>query len=105
MLQIDGCPHARAAEEAVARALAALGHRTPVERVAVRTAADAQASGFAGSPTILVDGEDLFPPGVRAEALACRVYATADGLAGAPSQAQVEAALRGRLTDSATAGR
>ena len=42
----------------------------------------------------LLDGVDLFPT-TPARSLACRVYATGSGYAGAPTQEQIEAALRG----------
>ena len=51
---------------------------------------------FAGSPTILVDGVDLFPTGGRTSDLACRIYLTPNSLAGAPTQQQIEAALGAR---------
>ncbi|MFE6254797.1 hypothetical protein [Agromyces sp. NPDC057865] len=51
---------------------------------------------FAGSPTILADGVDLFPSGGRMRSLACRVYATPRGLAGHPTQAQLEEAIISR---------
>lgn len=39
----------------------------------IRTPQEAATTGFAGSPTITVDGRDLFPGGARTESLACRV--------------------------------
>ncbi len=53
---------------------------------------------FPGSPTILVDGEDLFPAQRRdeARALSCRIYASPEGPKDHPTEAMVRAALRGR---------
>ena len=51
---------------------------------------------FAGSPTILVDGVDLFPTDGRTSDLACRIYLTPNGIAGAPTQQQIEVALTAR---------
>ena len=56
----------------------ALGDDFPIVVREVVSEEQAAAEGFAGSPTIRVDGEDLFPiddpPG-----LSCRVYRLADG--------------------------
>ena len=56
-----------------------------------------------GSPTILVDGRDVVgvPPG---GAPSCRVYATAEGVSGAPSAAQIASALVGISTPRPPAG-
>jgi hypothetical protein len=48
---------------------------------------------FAGSATILVDGVDLFPTDGRTSDLPCPIYLTPNGMAGAPTQHQIEAAL------------
>ncbi|MBM7832707.1 hypothetical protein JOE59_003412 [Agromyces cerinus] len=54
----------------------------------------ARETPFAGSPTIAVDGRDLFPSKDATDALACRVYPTPPGLAGVPTVEQVAEALR-----------
>ena len=53
---------------------------------------------FPSSPTILVDGEDLFPAQRHdeARALSCRIYASPEGPKDHPTEAMVRAALRGR---------
>ncbi len=53
---------------------------------------------FPGSPTILVDGEDLFPAQRRdeARALSCRIYASPEGPKDHPTEAMVRTALRER---------
>ena len=79
-------------------ALDSLGrHDIEVEYVLIRTAQDAAAVPFAGSPTITFDGEDLFPSDGQTSDLACRVYLTENGLAGLPTDRQLEDAIRGRL--------
>lgn len=95
LLHIDDCPNTADAEARTRAALDALGYeRVAVESVTIRAEAEAANSNFSGSPTILVDGADLFPtPPVQS--LACRVYLTEDGFAGAPTYEQVEEALRG----------
>ena len=53
----------------------------PISGVRVETAEDAMAAGFAGSPTILVDGRDLFPQSIEwTGGLGCRLYWTPGGI-------------------------
>ncbi|TDW28888.1 hypothetical protein [Cryobacterium psychrophilum] len=54
---------------------------------------EAESLPFAGSPTILVDGVDLFPSEGRTNDLAWRIYFTPNGMAGSPTQQQIEEAL------------
>ena len=53
---------------------------------------------FPGSPTLLVDGEDLFPAQRRDEtrALSCRIYASPEDPKDHPTEEMVRAALRER---------
>jgi hypothetical protein len=65
---------------------------TKVLRLALVGAAS---GGFPGSPTIRVEGEDLFPAPEREDwRLGCRVYATPDGLRGSPSAEMLREALK-----------
>jgi hypothetical protein len=80
--------------ELVRRTLVDLGlHDVVVSTGVVRSQAEAEQRGFAGSPTILVDGQDPFAGPVRTPGLTCRVYVTDKGLAGLPSGDQLRAAL------------
>ena len=71
----EGCPSHPAALEQL-RAI--LGDDVPIAVREIVSEVDAVAEAFPGSPTIRVDGEDLFPiddpPGLN-----CRVYRLADG--------------------------
>lgn len=90
------CPNVVRAEERVRAALAEIGMaRTAVRTEAVATPEEAERLGFAGSPTILLDGIDPFAGPVTPAAYACRMYQTPDGPDGAPSVAQIRAALEG----------
>lgn len=94
VLAIEGCPHGVDAMHHLDEALAAEGYTASVEHRLIRTAAEASASAFAGSPTIAIGEADLFPDSGSIEQLACRVYMTPGGLAGAPSVDQIRAAIR-----------
>ena len=88
----DGCPNWVIAAER----LAVLAEERPgvtVTRRRVETPEDAGAIGFRGSPSILVDGADVFPDPAAAVGLACRRYITPDGFAGAPTLDQLRAAI------------
>src|SRR5829696_6922129 len=86
VLYFDGCPTYRVAEKTLRGVLAQEDVEAEVELVAVNTDQDAQRLRFPGSPTIRVDGEDLFPVPERTEyALGCRMYTTPEGLRGSPT--------------------
>ncbi len=102
VLYFDACPTYRAAEETLRGVLAR--EEAEVELVAVNTDEEAQRLRFPGSPTVRVDGEDLFPVPDQAEyALGCRVYATPEGLRGSPTAEMLEEALRRREDTGAKA--
>ncbi len=64
----------------------------------VESPEQAEAIGFRGSPSILVNGADLFPDPAAPVGLACRIYATPDGLAGSPTSDQLRSALLDRMS-------
>ncbi len=97
ILYFDGCPTYRTAEETLRGVLAREEVEADVSLVAVNTDEEARRRRFPGSPTIRVDGEDLFPVPDRTEyALGCRMYATAEGLKGSPTAMMLRAALAER---------
>ena len=85
ILVVPDCANAAAARAVVDAALSDLGMgNTPVRTTVVETLAIAADRGFSGSPTILIDGRDPFAAPSVPPALACRVYATHEGLRGVP---------------------
>lgn len=91
VLYFDGCPNWRTADQRVSALAEDLG--ITVTRRKVSTPDEAEAMGFRGSPTILVDGRDVFARGDEPVGLSCRIYQTPDGPTGAPTTAQLRAAL------------
>ena len=86
VLTVPDCPH-RA--EAMARLRVALS-ATRTEGVVVferviATEAQAAAAGMNGSPTILVDGVDLFGVELAEPSVSCRRYPSQAGIEGAPT--------------------
>lgn len=97
ILHTDDCPNWVEASVRVRAALDLLGLTGVALDVRTLTSsAEAAAVPFAGSPTILIDGSDAFPDGARTADLACRVYRTETGFAGAPTVGQIATALRQR---------
>jgi hypothetical protein len=94
LVYVDGCPNWTVAEELLRAALARVGlDGELIERAPVDTPEDAERLGFIGSPTILLDGRDPFATGAEQPGLACRVFSSPDGQAGALTLDQLVEAL------------
>ena len=90
----EGCPHWKLADERLARALRDLGrHEIALEHQLIDSPEMAERIGFRGSPTILVDGRDPFATGIEPIGMSCRVFRTAEGAQGAPTEAQLREVL------------
>jgi hypothetical protein len=89
------CPHWQTAAARVRQVAAEVG-----AVVRTRNVATADAPGFAGSPTILVDGRDPFGVAQWLGGLSCRLYATTEGLAGSPTIDQLRTAITRGNTES-----
>ncbi len=92
LLYFGDCPNWKVADERLA-VVAAESADLTVSRHLVETLEEAERVGFHGSPSILVDGVDVFADPDAGVGLSCRVYRTPDGLAGAPTVDQLRAAL------------
>ncbi len=99
VLYFADCPNWRQAGDHLRSALDRIGQpATDIEFVAVRSDAEAAALRFAGSPTFMVDGTDLFAAETDVASMTCRVYATASGaLVGVPDVDDLVAALREKV--------
>ena len=97
ILYFDACPFYKATEKTLREVIVGEGMDAGIELVAVNTEEKAQRVRFPGSPTIRVDGEDLFPVPRRSKyALGCRMYATPEELKGSPTAMMLRAALAER---------
>lgn len=100
LVYFEGCPGVRTAEERLREALVLVGRsEVVVQRRMVTTAEEAEATRFAGSPTVVVDGRDPFASADQASpaaavGLSCRLYPTPAGLAGSPTLDQLVEVLR-----------
>ncbi len=94
LLVVDDCPNEEAASRLLRCALNAVGLRgTPVHTTVVRSAEEAAALQFVGSPTVRINGVDVVDAGGLPSAVACRVYQTAAGRAGTPDLQTLTLAL------------
>ncbi len=98
LLYFDDCPSWQTAADH----LDLLATEIPgldVVRVLVDTPEAAERTRFRGSPSIHVEGSDLFADSDAPVGLSCRIYQTPDGSAGSPTLDQLRRAL-----DSARTG-
>ena len=94
LLYFDDCPNWLEADGHL-QALAAEHPEMTVERRLVETDEDATATRFHGSPSIAVDGVDLFADEDAPVGLSCRMYQTPNGPAGSPTLHQLRHAIFG----------
>lgn len=96
ILYTAGCPHVASAVKLVQRALAEAGATGSVQTVEVTEDRLQSNRNFAGSPTILVNGQDVEP--AQSTGLACRIYSNGTGC---PSLEAVRRALERAMTEQA----
>src|SRR5574341_657306 len=90
LLRFEGCPSWEGALENLRQVVG----DAPITMIDITTWEQAQAERFCGSPTIRVDGADLFPAEEAIYGLACRVYETPNGASGTPTAEMIRAALK-----------
>ncbi len=94
LLYFDECPTYKPAHQALKQALLEEDIEAQIRLIAVNTNEEAQRIQFPGSPTIRVNGRDLFQTEERQDwGLGCRMYTTPEGLRGTPTKAIVREAL------------
>ena len=93
----DDCPSWKMTQESLEVILQKHNIETRVQLVRVETDQEARDHHFVGSPSIRINGEDLFPVDHENYALGCRVYQTPDGLRGWPTVEMLEDAFTTKL--------
>lgn len=94
LLYFEDCPHWKTVQEH----LIVLAGEIPdlvFTRHLVDTAEEAERVGFRGSPSVLVDGVDVFADPDAPVGLSCRIYQTPAGAAGSPTLDQLREVLAG----------
>jgi hypothetical protein len=79
LLWWEGCPSHPETLADLERSLADAGIDDQVQMVEIESDEHARRERFPGSPTIRIDGEDVFPSEDEHYALCCRVYQLRDG--------------------------
>jgi hypothetical protein len=69
-------------------------HDATLHTTLIETTDAAMSRGLVGSPTFLLDGRDPFAYTGDLPGLACRVYATTEGLQGLPEAGDMRRALK-----------
>lgn len=98
LLVVPDCPNELPAHALAVAALAELDLAVSVITTVIADDAAAQARGFTGSPTFLIDGRDPFAEPDASVGVACRVYRTPSGLAGVPTLEELTSALQTAAT-------
>jgi hypothetical protein len=95
-LYFEECPSHETALARLRQVMAEEGVQAKIEIVKVETDEQAQSWRFVGSPTILIDGQDIDPlPADIQVALTCRAYQLEDGrISPLPSADMIRRALR-----------
>lgn len=92
LLYFADCPNWKVAHERLA-SIAAERPDLTVTHHLVESVEEAERWSFHGSPSILLDGVDLFADADAGVGLSCRVYETPEGPSGAPTLEQLRTAL------------
>ena len=92
LLYFDDCPSWKTADERLS-VLAGEMPDVAITHQAVETPEEAERFGFRGSPSILVDGVDVFADQDAPIGWSCRVYQTSEGPAGSPTLEELRRAL------------
>ncbi len=98
MFYFEDCPSWKMAQESLEGILQKHNIEAKVQLIRVETDQEARDHHFVGSPSIRVNGEDLFPVNHEHYALGCRVYQTPDGMRGWPTTEMIEDTLTARLS-------
>jgi len=98
LLYFDGCPSWEGALENLKAALQAEGLQAEINLVKVESDEEAASLKFLGSPSFRVDGVDWWPEERKRYNLSCRVYATPQGMRGAPTVEMLREKLRSMNT-------
>ena len=94
LLFFADCPNWQLVDARLRNALAHTGRDdVRIAHRLITSPVEADAAGFRGSPTVLVDGRDPFADSGAPAGLSCRVFRTEAGLAGAPTLEQLVVVL------------
>ena len=93
LLYFDGCPSWQTGLKNLKSALQLEGMEPEVNLVKIHDGVEATRFKFLGSPSFLVNGNDLWTERRETFALSCRVYPTPEGIKGWPTVEMLQAKL------------
>jgi hypothetical protein len=82
LLYWDADPEYMTARQRLVEVLTEDAFETPIQMISVNSTADAELLAFPGSPTIRMDGADIYPRGMGPPALRLRSYPADEDLDG-----------------------
>jgi hypothetical protein len=94
LLYFNDCPSWKQALDNLDAALTAEKISAEIKLILVESDEAAAREKFLGSPSIRVDGHDLWPEDRQSYHLGCRVYATEAGIRGVPSLEMLRIKIR-----------
>ncbi len=97
LLYFEGCPGFEETLGILRNVITEEGLKAEVVPV---TISPSERPDFPGSPSILVEGKDLFPTGRPGQGMSCRIYSTPEGPKNHPTAAMVREALAERSPGS-----
>jgi hypothetical protein len=89
LFYFDACPSWKETLGHLREILEEMNIIDEVKLIRVETDDDAVSHQFPGSPTIKINGHDIFPTKQDNYALGCRIYETPDGFKGSPSKEMI----------------
>jgi len=93
ILYFSGCPSWKQTLEDLKFVLAEKGLNSDIKLTRIVSDDDAKAQKFSGSPTIRMNGRDLFPIDQSNYSLQCRVYSTVNGMLATPTREMLKEKL------------
>ena len=94
LLYLPGCPNHGATASLVRSVLQAEGLKAEFNEIPVTDHEQAEAVGFPGSPTLLVNGRDIETGSPSQVGFACRTYVVEGKPLGVPPRSWIEHAIR-----------
>jgi hypothetical protein len=85
LLSIEDCPNSAQALDNLQQALSSLKIYINPDQIVIHDDLEADHYSFQGSPSIKVDGVDLWERKTEEYHMGCRVYPTPSGLSGCPT--------------------
>ena len=93
LLYFSGCPSWKRSKEFLNKIIEEKGLDLKINLVQIETDEEAVLHQFPGSPTIRLEGSDLFPFDQPDYRLGCRIYQTPNGFQGTPTKEMLEEKL------------